>query len=432
MWLLLSDRVPIILCLLSVSLTVLPWAYPASNEPDLRKEKRLHQNYQLYNAKPTSAEAWKGVLSGKTETYAIQANDTLWDLSQVLFGDPEYWPKVWSLNSGKIENPHQIYPGQSLHFTAGTVEEPPSLAVAKAGEEKPEAAKLSSIANEKSAVDNRPPEADPKNQDLLSLANIPPETPPRNVATLPGSIPHWAFGAKVPVLQIDTKRIVRTFPPGHEPLGFYLTASPLSSVGTVVEGEMGEGTLGEYQYLHVKLPEGNKEKKLLAYQEREEIQDPISGKEARIIQVQGEIEVLDIVNSEENIYRAFVKKIINPLNVGANLAIGKLPQFQAKTTQMGSASAQVIGGQNDKERRLIESASIVYLAGDGLAEGQSYPIYRQQSIRQEETRAIENPRKIGEVKVVKVSDRFATAVVIDESEEIHVGDVTDPHMKKDR
>jgi hypothetical protein len=115
--------------------------------------------------------------------------------------------------------------------------------------------------------------------------------------------------------------------------------------------------------------------------------------------------------------------------VGASLVAEPLPKFRAKTDSMGSGLARVIGGQHDHDRLLLEQNSLVYLSGTGLTEGQSYPIYKQQILRQEKTKSFENPLRIGTVKVLKVSNHFATGVIVDEHEEIHVGDVTDPHMR---
>ena len=58
--------------------------------------------------------------------YVIQPGDTLWELSQAFLGDPEYWPKLWSINE-YITNPHWIYPGNVIGFTPGTTIEPPQI-----------------------------------------------------------------------------------------------------------------------------------------------------------------------------------------------------------------------------------------------------------------------------------------------------------------
>ncbi len=64
------------------------------------------------------------------DLYTVVPGDTLWDICQRFFGDPEYWPTLWSINNQEITNPHYIYPGQLLKFQPGTDLRPPSLLVA--------------------------------------------------------------------------------------------------------------------------------------------------------------------------------------------------------------------------------------------------------------------------------------------------------------
>ncbi len=98
----------------------------AQDQADLNKEKRFHDIYKKYNQAPTSEEVWSRSTTGKQENYIIQSGDTLWGVSETLFADPQYWPKVWSLNSGLIGNPHEVHVKQVVRFTAGTAGEPPS------------------------------------------------------------------------------------------------------------------------------------------------------------------------------------------------------------------------------------------------------------------------------------------------------------------
>jgi hypothetical protein len=50
---------------------------------------------------------------GKRGLYIIQDEDTLWDLCDLFFGEPWYWPKLWSYNP-QLTNPHWIFPGDII------------------------------------------------------------------------------------------------------------------------------------------------------------------------------------------------------------------------------------------------------------------------------------------------------------------------------
>ena len=60
--------------------------------------------------------------------YVIQEGDTLFDICDQLLDEPEYWPKLWSMNP-EIRNPHYIWPGMVLRFYPGDDALPPFLEI---------------------------------------------------------------------------------------------------------------------------------------------------------------------------------------------------------------------------------------------------------------------------------------------------------------
>ncbi len=103
-----------------------------SDDPDLALEKQFNKIYTTYNIKPTSEDAWAEASSRQTEQqYTVQSGDTLWSISSILFGDPNFWPKLWALNKQGILNPHFILPGAIIYFYTGDAQNSPTLSLTK-------------------------------------------------------------------------------------------------------------------------------------------------------------------------------------------------------------------------------------------------------------------------------------------------------------
>lgn len=53
---------------------------------------------------------------GGSNLYIAQEGDSLWDICDRFFGNPWYWPVLWSLNP-HITNPNWIFPGDTINLT---------------------------------------------------------------------------------------------------------------------------------------------------------------------------------------------------------------------------------------------------------------------------------------------------------------------------
>ncbi|MFT6269281.1 MAG: hypothetical protein ACJAVV_002106 [Alphaproteobacteria bacterium] len=53
------------------------------------------------------------IKSDAPTTYVVTKGDTLWDISNLFLDKPWLWPELWR-NNIQIENPHLIYPGDTL------------------------------------------------------------------------------------------------------------------------------------------------------------------------------------------------------------------------------------------------------------------------------------------------------------------------------
>lgn len=401
-----------------------------NSEPDYSKEAEFHRIYKDYNQQPTAPETWEKVVGARSsEVYRIQKGDTLSGVSTTLFGDQFFWPKIWSLNNGQILNPHEINPGMNIQFFPGSAEEAPTLDLAKAETEAPEEKTIivDVTPAEAPAVEGSDGAPAPVKKKTAKLTLPTPKKRTPLLKNLPGSLPQYKMGpTEAKALQMQIELPKNKFPTALEYLNYYIAESPVMGVGEVVGAEMNMKTAGEYQYVFVRLNETT-EKNFVAQKNTVSVPDPADKKHVgQMVELQGEVEVLEKVNDQKNVYRAIVRKAIEPVEVGAVLTPGKLPLINPTVENLTSGvGAKIMGGQIDRKRHLFGANSIVFLdagSSQGLQEGQSLPIYADERVRNKNTDAVQNDRVIGAVKIVRVNPSFATAYVVRATEDVLLGD----------
>lgn len=402
----------------------------ANQDSHLEKEEALHRIYKNYNVKPTPTDVWKNLIqANSTQTYTIQDGDTLWDLSATLFGDPNYWPKIWSLNNPEVLNPHEIRRNQVVHFTEGTFGEAPQLALKEQSENQNEPGSLSENA-ESAAVGSEADSSSDEPSGVVSDQELPPlQIKSVEHNNLPQSFPSWSPSkGSVAVYNMQLKPFEKPSPPAEPFIDYYVADSFPDYDGEVEETDMLMGGAATEQFIYVKFLEIPSEKYYHVIKSIGMVKDKFGNKgQAHFVQVLGEVEILEKVSSTKNIYRAKVTRNIDHVYVGGKLRKGPAPTANPVETTSGIIKAQIIGGHFGEGRLLFAEGSIVFLnAGlsDGVVLGQKLNIYKNNQLRNANTKARSVERKTGALRVVKVGENFSTAIVTSSIEDIQAGDLT--------
>ena len=390
-------------------------------------EQSLYEIYNQFYSRKVSPEEWNSIVSGK-DVYTIQSKDTLWDISQVLFGDPTYWPKLWSVNPS-VTNPHLIMPNETLGFIYGTEAYPPALNVIKEGTGTPVVGKLVQPKRK----------GPPQLPDFLKgiKFNLPPQDPSKKrtrvMKHLPSSLPRLYLSEKkeidVSSLDISFKDISQnkdTF------LRYYMSSEPVSGQGFIAKAKEYGNVFHVGQKVILEMRDSvNPGQRLVVVKNKGKLYSSVLGVRGPFgyqIEVQGEVKVIGRVPDSFDLYEAEVTYFTNPIAVGSLVLDRGISGFKfdyTPTDVSGSSEAQIIGvpAPESHEKSVVSPYSFVYLnrgANSGLSVGQMYQVKANPDVREHLTYGYDI--KLGQVKIIYTEGRFSTGLVTEMSNPIRVGD----------
>lgn len=83
-----------------------------------KKEKKADfsnvQSGSSTTAKPTEAKG------AETRTYTVKGGDTLWKISEQMYGNGNEWNRIYEANRDRIKDPDVIQPGWVLNIPSQT------------------------------------------------------------------------------------------------------------------------------------------------------------------------------------------------------------------------------------------------------------------------------------------------------------------------
>ncbi|UCB48128.1 MAG: LysM peptidoglycan-binding domain-containing protein [Deltaproteobacteria bacterium] len=327
------------------------------------------------------------------KTHLVQKGDTLWDICEKYYGDPNLWPKLWQMNPF-ITNPHLLRPGDEVTLLEGVpvkraeAEEEEKVPVKKAEEPKPARA---------------PVVTGMEGIDVSVLTNV------------------HALG--------------------------YLSVKEVDPWGFVFASESGRQLLSQGETIFLHLNNGRVVKpgdQLNICRSSPLIKHPITGENlGYILSVLGRVVVEEKVGlgfgggafyKKEGVYKARIEEYYRELNVG-DLVLPYEPISQC--VQPISLDEPLVGNivAAQDQRTLVASNRVVYLDhgfNDGVRRGNIFQAVRTHIVRDpvkgKTTDFITKPRSvilpdipIGTIMVLESRPNTSTAVVISANEEFLIG-----------
>jgi len=401
--------------------------FTAGAEEFIESPEQLNSIYEKHYAQPIPANEWSEIVGAQlNETYTVQRGDTLWSISQILFGNPFFWPKIWQLNE-TITNPHLISVGKVLQFRSNGLE-PLSWVIGSGDSQGEEYTEENLSGDDSEQVD--------LTADLYEMPLIPPQEK-KSVPVLkelPSSLS--------PLFNVEeggTDRLgfypfkhhfKRKYTPSITLPGYFSEKIP-DVIGriTLLE-ETGQAKAMAPDFAYIKFKEGKdySGQRVRTFRVLRSIEGTEDVHLFGVgVELHGEVQVLHKVNPDDNIYRAQVLSIIYPVLVGDLIMPGDLERIDTENFQNGgNVSGRILGGIENSDQKIMFKGHIVFLSlgrKDGVKLGDRYPIFKNPAVRSSAGTITRNLIQIGILQVVNTSEKVATGWIVESEDRIIPGDI---------
>ena len=264
-----------------------------------------------------------------------------------------------------------------------------------------------------------------------------PEIPPSTRKTTPGlkNIPpsfvksannNYQGAFDITGLDVGVAKAVKVS--ARVTLNSFISTDLPRKLGFVKEMEVQEATASILQNVFLEL--GRKMKigdRLNIVVLKDELSDSNGKDLGHIVEVDGSVEITEIVNEENGIYKAIVVDCVSPIVLNAWVTDEPLPQASfAFSGPRKNISGEIAGGEFNSQRKILGTASVIYLnigEASGVKEGDLLAVKSIRKSRRENTELKNVGRPIGVIKVAKVSKEASTALILNTIDEIRPGDV---------
>lgn len=311
------------------------------------------------------------------DAHAVQAGDTLWDLCSKYLNSPWYWPKIWSYNP-QLTNPHWIYPGNEIRFYPGDEALPTEIDVGRA-----------------ITVDD---------EDLA----------------IPGVL-----------TDDDLVRTVGTIETGRTPLDSvwtsqlgYLSKDAVKRAGRVSGSFEEAELLSDYDRIYVRGDEPMKQGDQFAlYRAMREIVHPITGESyGYAVEIVGSAEIVD---TSPKVATAKIRHAYKP--VGRNDLVAPFPENFMTRVQPVPNSSSMVGYVLETAGDVLGPVGehhMVYVdrgRRHGVQSGNTFVVYQRGDGFTQATKDLPN-EAVGTLMVLDAQEEASTAIVVNSTHEITVGD----------